>query len=94
MEKIQDTAYFTLKGGLLLHPESIMVKDDLLLYFRGTIFSPLKYSVSIPLDQIQSIQSNHNQKNITIKSRHISLTCRRFSAKKLRKLMDLIETAT
>lgn len=93
MNKVENISYFTLKGGTLLHPESLMVKDAILLYFKGTFFSPLRYSVSIPLDQIKSVQSNPDDNDIVIKSNSYTLTCHRFSRKKLSKLLDLIENS-
>lgn len=91
---MKNTAQYTLKGGTLFHPESLIVKDALLFYFRGNLFSPLKYGVSLPLENIQAVQSSPGFKGIIIKSKNMNLVCRHFSEKKLNKLLDLIDKSS
>ncbi|MGM0565119.1 MAG: hypothetical protein ACQESX_00050 [Bacteroidota bacterium] len=91
---MEKTTQFTLKGGTLFRPESLIIKDALLFYFRGNLFSPLKYGVSVPLENIQAVQSSPGVRDIVIKSKNMNLVCRHFSEKKLNKLRDLIEQSS
>jgi len=91
---MENTAQYTLKGGTLFYPESLIVKDALLFYFRGNLFSPLKYGVSLPLESIQAVQSRPGFRDIVIKSKNMTLVCRHFSEKKLNKLLNLIEQSS
>ncbi len=91
---MKDTTQHILKGGTFFFPESLIVKDALLLYFRGNLCSPLKYSVSIPLENIQAVQSGPGFKGIVIKSKNMTLECRYFSKRKLKKLLYLIEQSS
>jgi hypothetical protein len=80
-----------LKGGSFFHPESLIVQETSLMFFRGNMFSPLKYSVTIPLEKVKSIESTDGNKHIVIKSKNMTITCRNFSRKKLHKLLNLID---
>lgn len=92
MKKNKDNNSIRLKGGSFFHPESLIIQESALVYFRGNIFSPLKYSVTIPLDKIKSIESTGNYRHIIIKSKNISISCHNFSRKKLQKLFNLIDS--
>lgn len=92
MKKNEDNNNIRLKGGSFFYPESLIIQESALIYFRGNIFSPLKYSVTIPLDKIKSIESTGGNRHTIIKSKNISVTCHNFSRKKLQKLLNLIDS--
>ncbi|HKK11055.1 MAG TPA: hypothetical protein VJ939_09470 [Bacteroidales bacterium] len=92
MKKKKNNDNIRLKGGSFFHPESLIIQESALIYFRGNIFSPLKYSVTIPLDKIKSIESTEGYRHIIIKSKNLTVTCRNFSRKKLQRLFNLIDS--
>lgn len=80
-------------GGTFFHKETILVDDENLSFSRGCLVSSLKYSISIPLVSIRSVEiSRAFEKNkIYIVSQNLTIICHRFSKKNYFKLIKLIK---
>lgn len=80
-------------GGTFFHKETLLIDDENLKFSRGCLLSSLKYSISIPLESIRSVEiSKAFEKNkIYIVSQNITIICHRFSKKNYFKLIKLIK---
>lgn len=82
-----------LKGGGIIHPELLEIGKDYLTYKKQTFLSGRKYSVTIYLKNIVTIESSlkFNGINLIIRTHERTIICRGLSRRKAGQIRLLIE---
>jgi len=82
-----------IKGGDLIHPESLEVGEDFLTHEKHSIFSSRKQAATIYLANIIAIEmyTRLGGINLIIKTKERSISCHGLSRKQANQIKSLIE---